>query len=107
MQVSDFHFFHIVGTSDRLIKNIIALLNDLRTSDRIAYYAFSNSGSSSNVGIVVGVAVTKSDEIRGELAYIGYVMGRHEVVPETVLQMRVPSDVDLTSPSCFTDDLPF
>lgn len=106
MHVQEYSFYHIVGTSDKLVKNLLPLIEELNDGERLAYYAFSNDGPSKNVGIVVGIL----DFCRGipnDLAYIGYVMGRHGVVPEAVTNIKPDNELDLTNPAAFTDDLPF
>lgn len=106
MQVSDYRFYRIVASCDKLVKDLLPLLKDLRTSDRLAYtvYVFDHRGAA-NVSIAVGIANDVC--INSDIAYIGYVLGRYDMVPESVSQFSPPADVDLTSTSCFIDDLPF
>lgn len=106
MQVSDYQFYRIVATCDKLVKDLLPLLADLRTSQRIAYtvYALDHRGAA-NVSIAVGIANDVC--VNSDIAYIGYVLGRYDMVPESVSQFSPPADVDLTSTSCFMDNLPF
>jgi len=106
MQVSDYQFYRIVATCDKLVKGLLPLLKDLRTSDRLAYtvYVLDHRGAG-NVSIAVGIANDVC--INSDIAYVGYVLGRYDMVPESVSQFTPPADVDLTSPSCFIDNLPF
>lgn len=106
MHVQEYNFYRIVGTSDKLVKNLLPLIEELHDGERLAYYAFSNDGPSKNVGIVVGIIDFYRD-ISTDLAYIGYVMGRHGVVPETVTSIDPDVETDLKNPAAFTDDLPF
>ena len=108
MQVSDYQFFRIVATCDKLVKDLLPLLKDLRTSERLAYtvYVLDHCGAG-NVSIAVGISRACSESVISQFAYIGYVLGRYDMVPEVVSQFSPPADVDLTSPSCFMDNLPF
>lgn len=108
MQVSDYQFFRIVATCDKLVKDLLPMLADLRTFERIAYtaYVFDHRGQH-NVSIVVGIANDSAEPVAAHMAYVGYVMGRYSMVPEMVYQFTPPADVDLASTSCFMDDLPF
>lgn len=106
MQVKDYQFYRIVASCDKLVKDLLPLLKDLRTSERLAYtvYALDHCGAA-NVCIAVGIANDVC--VNSDIAYIGYVLGRYDMVPESVSQFSPPADVDLTSPSCFMDNLPF
>lgn len=109
MQVSDYQFYRIVATCDKLVKSLLPLLKDLRTSDRLAYtvYVLDHRGPC-NVCIIVGISNDSAEMTNAShMAYIGYVLGRYDMVPESVSQFSPPADVDLTSTSCFMDDLPF
>lgn len=106
MHVQEYNFYRIVGTSDKLVKNLLPLIEELNDGDRIAYYAFSNDGPSKNVGIVVAIH-DHSVGINTDLMYIGYVMARHGVVPEIVTDIDPDVETDLTNPAAFTDNLPF
>jgi len=108
MQVSDYQFFRIFATCDKLIKDILPMLADVRTSNRIAYTAYVlDVKAYQNVSIVVGISNDSYQTIASHMAYIGYVMCRYNMVPEHVEAFTPPADVDLTSTSCFMDDLPF
>jgi len=108
MYVQEYNFYRIVATCDKLIKDVLPLLNDLRTSERIAYtaYVFDHRGQH-NVSIVVGIPINSAEPVASHMAYVGYVMCRYSMVPEMVYQFTPPADVDFTSTSCFMDDLPF
>lgn len=106
MHVQEYNFYRIVGTSDKLVKNLLPLIEELHDGERLAYYAFSNDGPSKNVGIVVGIH-DYSKGLDTDLTYIGYIMARHGVVPETVTYFKPDIELDLTNPAAFTDDLPF
>lgn len=106
MHVQEYNFYRIVGTSDKLVKNLLPLIEELRDGERLAYYAFSNDGPSKNVGIVVGI-LDFYRYIPCDLAYIGYVMGRHGVVPETVTSIDPDIETDLTNPFCFSEPAMF
>jgi len=106
MHVQEYNFYRIVGTSDKLVKNLLPLIDELKDGERLAYYAFSNDGPSKNVGIVVAIH-DYSVGISTDLTYIGYVLGRHGIVPETVKSFNPDVETDLTNPAAFTDDLPF
>ena len=106
MQVQDYQFYRIVASCDKLVKDLLPMLADLRTYERIAYtvYVLDHRGPC-NVCIAVGIA--NDICVNSDIAYIGYVLGRYDMVPESVSQFTPPADVDLTSPSCFMDNLPF
>lgn len=106
MHVQEYIFYRIVGTSDKLVKNLLPLIEELHDGERLAYYAFSNDGPSKNVGIVVGIH-DHSKSLGTDLTYIGYVMARHSIVPETVTYFKPDIELDLKNPAAFTDDLPF
>lgn len=108
MQVKDYQFYRIVASCDKLVKDLLPLLNDLRTSERLAYtvYVLDHRGAG-NVSIAVGISRACSESVVSQFAYIGYVLGRYDMVPESCERFTPPADVDLTSTSCFIDDLPF
>ena len=108
MQVSDYQFYRIVATCDKLVKDLLPMLADLRTYERIAYtaYVFDHRGAH-NVSIVVGIPNDSAERVVAHMAYVGYVLGRYDMVPEMVYPFTPPADVDLTSTSCFMDNLPF
>lgn len=106
MHVQEYNFYRIVGTSDKLVKNLLPLIEELNDGERLAYYAFSNDSPSKNVGIVVAIH-DFGPGLETELAYTGYLLGRHGIVPETVKSFNPDVETDLTNIAAFTDNLPF
>lgn len=104
MNVQDYSFYHIVGTCKQAPQNLaplLALINDLNDGERIAYFAYSKSLPSNNVGIVVGIR-DFTVGIDTDLTYIGFLFARYGIVPEETKNIKPDVETDLTDAAAFT-----